>query len=178
MSFFLHQFRSDFRPTGKKVEATNRISDLSEQDYLRRFSELRKVLHGLWRDEKRIDCIKVGLLLEVDVASCAVRSPRACRKSCRATSTRGSSCWSLICWTSSASWSTSVCSIRPGRSGRPADSALCPSTSRWATRVPVTARLQAVDVLEKTRVVARNWFGKVSELKEVVPRIYSKPPAP
>lgn len=29
------------------------------------------------------------------------------------------------------------------------------------------------EVLEQTRITARNWFGKISEIRELIPRIYS-----
>lgn len=30
------------------------------------------------------------------------------------------------------------------------------------------------DILEQTRITARNWFGKVSDIRELIPRIYSE----
>lgn len=30
------------------------------------------------------------------------------------------------------------------------------------------------DILEQTRITARNWFGRISAIRELIPRIYGK----
>jgi hypothetical protein len=36
---------------------------------------------------------------------------------------------------------------------------------------PLLSNFTTIDILEKTRITARNWFGKVSEIRDVIPRI-------
>lgn len=41
---------------------------------------------------------------------------------------------------------------------------------------PLPSQFSTTDVLEKTRLTARNWFGKVSEINDIIQRLYSKLP--
>jgi hypothetical protein len=37
---------------------------------------------------------------------------------------------------------------------------------------PLPANFFIHDILEQTRITARNWFGKIAEIRELIPRIY------
>lgn len=39
---------------------------------------------------------------------------------------------------------------------------------------PLTTHFNTSDVLELTRITARNWFGKIAAIKELIPRLYGK----
>jgi hypothetical protein len=39
---------------------------------------------------------------------------------------------------------------------------------------PLPSQFSTADILEKTRITARNWFGKVSEIDDLIQRVYSK----
>jgi hypothetical protein len=48
----------------------------------------------------------------------------------------------------------------------------CQHERKNAGLPPLSAHFEIHDVLEQTRITARNWFGRINEIREIVPRIY------
>ncbi|KAI6171993.1 hypothetical protein M3Y98_00923500 [Aphelenchoides besseyi] len=120
-----------------------KVHELTEDEYCRRFRDLTKTLERLWDEEKRIECIK----LCTEVAS-FLSQPHASRFYPR----------KFVLVTDLLVYD---------RLHKKANE------ERAAVNLPALApKFETADVLEKTRMRARNWFGKISEIRQVIPRIY------
>ncbi|KAI6184203.1 hypothetical protein M3Y97_00571100 [Aphelenchoides bicaudatus] len=123
--------------------------DLAEEDYKRRLNELSRVLHQLWEEERRLECIK--LCREVSALLSSPQSPRFYPQKFVLVTDFLETFGRLV-----------FDRLRSKANEERIKNGLDPLPSQFST----------TDILEKTRITARNWFGKVSEINDVVQRIY------
>lgn len=143
------------------------LHELTEEDYNRRFKELTRILHQFWLEERRLECIK--LCREVSAVLSSSQSPRFYpQKFVLVTDfleTFGRLVYERL--------------YRKANEER-AKNGLDPLSSNFETaeileKVRKLMRINFVyRSIFKTRITARNWFGKLSEIRDVVQRIYSE----
>ncbi|KAI1709979.1 vacuolar protein sorting-associated protein 35 domain-containing protein [Ditylenchus destructor] len=123
--------------------------DLTPEMFVRKLGDLKTILCQKWKQEKRIECIK--LITEVarmlSSASVAHFYPAQFVYVTDLLDFFGNLVYERL--------------LQRAKKER-IDAGLPPLPSKFFIH----------DVLEKTRITARNWFGKVSEIRELIPRIY------
>ncbi|CAD5217378.1 unnamed protein product [Bursaphelenchus xylophilus] len=138
-------------PRNQKAQPVNghRFTNLTEEDFNRKIRDLRRILRRLWAEEERIECIKLCR----EVANILTQSnlgyfyPKAFVLVTDFMDIFGHLVYERL--------------LEKAKAER-----------RQASLPTLPTHFQTIDVLEKTRIVARNWFGKLSEIREILPHLY------
>jgi hypothetical protein len=132
------------------TEASIKLVGLSQTDFENKMKDYRKLLLFFWSQERRLDCI--SLIVEITRLLNSVSVPQY--------------------YPSIFVHVTDILDIF----GNLVYQRLLEKakSERAANHLPSLPQnfVTVTDILEHTRITARNWFGKVQDIKEALPRIY------
>ncbi|CAD5213001.1 unnamed protein product [Bursaphelenchus okinawaensis] len=133
----------------KPSPSTFKFTNLTEEDFIRKFRDLRVTLLRLWAQEERVQCISLCR----EVAQIMTQSslgnfyPKAFVLVTDFMDIFGHLVYQRL--------------LEKAKQER-----------RQAGLSALPTHFSTIDVLEKTRIVARNWFGKLGEITDVIPHLY------